>query len=68
MAPEATTLLRGTRRPKCQGKGYIGRNPVFEWLMVDLEIEIAIALNGRVIHGGRISSSIGGSRSATAGC
>jgi type II secretory ATPase GspE/PulE/Tfp pilus assembly ATPase PilB-like protein len=41
---EATTLLRGTGCPKCQGKGYIGRSPVFECLMVDSEIETAIAL------------------------
>ena len=41
---EATTLLRGTGCPKCQGKGYIGRSPIFEALMVDQEIEAAIAL------------------------
>ena len=39
---EATTLLRGTGCPKCQGKGYIGRSPIFEALIVDSEIEAAI--------------------------
>ena len=42
---EATTLLRGTGCPKCQGKGYIGRTAIFEALVVDQEIERAIALN-----------------------
>ena len=41
---EATTLLRGTGCPKCQGKGYIGRSALFEVLLVDQEIEQAIAL------------------------
>jgi type II secretory ATPase GspE/PulE/Tfp pilus assembly ATPase PilB-like protein len=39
---EATTLLRGTGCPKCLGKGYIGRSPIFEALIVDSEIEAAI--------------------------
>jgi type IV pilus assembly protein PilB len=39
----ATTLLRGTGCPKCQGKGYIGRKAIFEALIVDQEIERAIA-------------------------
>ena len=39
---EATTLLRGTGCPKCQGKGYIGRSAIFEALIVDQEIEEAI--------------------------
>jgi type II secretory ATPase GspE/PulE/Tfp pilus assembly ATPase PilB-like protein len=39
---EATTLLRGTGCPKCQDKGYIGRSPIFEALIVDSEIEAAI--------------------------
>jgi type II secretory ATPase GspE/PulE/Tfp pilus assembly ATPase PilB-like protein len=39
---ETTTLLRGTGCPKCQGKGYIGRSPIFEALIVDSEIEAAI--------------------------
>jgi len=39
---EATTLLRGTGCPKCQGKGYIGRRAIFEALVVDQEIERAI--------------------------
>jgi type II secretory ATPase GspE/PulE/Tfp pilus assembly ATPase PilB-like protein len=42
---EATTLLRGTGCPKCQGKGYIGRTAIFEALVVDQEIEQAITLN-----------------------
>jgi type IV pilus assembly protein PilB len=42
---EATTLLRGTGCPKCQGKGYIGRTAIFEALVVDQEIERAIAQN-----------------------
>jgi type II secretory ATPase GspE/PulE/Tfp pilus assembly ATPase PilB-like protein len=41
---EATTLLRGTGCPKCQGKGYIGRGAIFEALIVDQEIEAAITL------------------------
>jgi general secretion pathway protein E len=39
---EATTLLRGTGCPKCSGKGYIGRCPIFEALIVDAEIEAGI--------------------------
>ncbi|HYY29265.1 MAG TPA: ATPase, T2SS/T4P/T4SS family [Chthoniobacterales bacterium] len=39
---EATTLLRGTGCPKCQGRGYIGRTAIFEALIVDQEIERAI--------------------------
>lgn len=42
---EATTLLRGTGCPKCEGKGYIGRTAIFEALVVDQEIEQAITLN-----------------------
>ena len=42
---EATTLLRGTGCPKCQGKGYIGRTAIFEALVVDHEIEQAITLH-----------------------
>jgi type II secretory ATPase GspE/PulE/Tfp pilus assembly ATPase PilB-like protein len=42
---EATTLLRGTGCPKCQGKGYLGRSAIFEALVVDQEIEQAITLN-----------------------
>src|SRR5271166_1647950 len=42
---EATTLLRGTGCPKCQGKGYLGRTAIFEALVVDQEIEQAITLN-----------------------
>ena len=40
---EATTILRGTGCPKCQGKGYIGRRAIFEALIVDQEIEASIA-------------------------
>jgi type II secretory ATPase GspE/PulE/Tfp pilus assembly ATPase PilB-like protein len=39
---EATTLLRGTGCPKCQGKGYMGRTAIFEALIVNQEIERAI--------------------------
>jgi type II secretory ATPase GspE/PulE/Tfp pilus assembly ATPase PilB-like protein len=40
---EATTLLRGMGCQKCLSKGYRGRRAIFEGLIVDEEIEGAIA-------------------------